>query len=51
MTMLAPTLPSYLDQSPDVRARFDRLKQRPVILSVEHLEKRFTAKNGGETLA
>jgi len=50
MTMLA-SLPSYLDQSPDVRARFDRLKQRPVILSVEHLDKRFVAKDGGETVA
>ncbi len=49
--MLAPALPSYLDQSPDVRARFARLKERPVILSVEHLDKRFIAKNGGETLA
>ena len=48
--MLAP-LPSYLEQSPDVRARFDRLKQRPVILSVEHLDKRFVAKDGGETVA
>jgi NitT/TauT family transport system ATP-binding protein len=51
MTMLASSLPSHLDQSLEVRARFDRLKQRPVILSVEHLEKRFTAKDGGETLA
>lgn len=51
MTMLAPALPSYLDQSPDVQARFARLKQRPVILSVEHLEKRFAARDGRETVA
>jgi NitT/TauT family transport system ATP-binding protein len=51
MTMLAPALPSYLDQNPDVRARFGRLKQRPVILSVEHLDKRFVTKDGGETVA
>ncbi len=44
-------LPSHLDQAPEVRSRFDRLKQRPVILSVEHLDKRFIAKDGSETLA
>ncbi|HKX65479.1 MAG TPA: ABC transporter ATP-binding protein [Rhizomicrobium sp.] len=49
--MLAPHLPSYLDQPPEVRARFERLKQRPVILSVENLEKRFPGKDGRETLA
>ena len=49
--MLAGELPSHLEQLPNVRARFDRLKQRPVILSVEHLEKRFVAKDGGEMLA
>jgi NitT/TauT family transport system ATP-binding protein len=32
-----------LDQAPDVRARFDRLKQRPVILDVRELSKTFTA--------
>jgi len=51
MTMLAAALPSHLEQSPEVRARFGRLKERPVILSVEHLDKRFIAKDGGETLA
>ena len=34
-------LPSYLDQSAEVRARFERLKQRDVILKVRHLEKVF----------
>ena len=32
---------SHLDQSPQVRARFDRLKGRDVTLKVEHLEKKF----------
>ncbi len=32
---------NYLDQSPEVRARFDRLKAREVSLKVEHLGKRF----------
>jgi NitT/TauT family transport system ATP-binding protein len=35
------TLPSYLEQSADVRARFDRLKAREVILDVQHLGKIF----------
>ena len=33
--------PSYLDQSPDVRARFERLKARDVLLEVRHLDKVF----------
>jgi NitT/TauT family transport system ATP-binding protein len=43
-------LPSYLDQSDAVRARFDRIKAREVILQVEHLSKHFAA-TGGTTLA
>jgi NitT/TauT family transport system ATP-binding protein len=43
-------LPSYLDQSPDVHARFERLKARDVILRVEHLTKLFTSRIGS-TLA
>jgi NitT/TauT family transport system ATP-binding protein len=39
-------LPSYLDQSDAVRARFDRLKSRDVILKVEHLGKTFKTANG-----
>src|SRR5258708_19450773 len=34
-------LPSYLEQSADVRARFERLKAREVILDVQHLNKFF----------
>jgi len=36
-----PSLPSYRDQSPEVRARFLRLKAREVILKVENLNKVF----------
>src|SRR6476469_5584843 len=39
-------LPSYFDQSPDVSARFERLKARDVILRVEHLSKIFTSQSG-----
>jgi NitT/TauT family transport system ATP-binding protein len=43
-------MPSYLNQSPEVRARFERLKQRDVILEVKNLDKVYkTAK--GETVA
>jgi NitT/TauT family transport system ATP-binding protein len=47
MTEFAPLgtsglqLPSYLDQAPAVKARFDKLKQREVILSVDNLHKVF----------
>ena len=34
--------PSYLDQSPQVRARFAQIQQREVILEVRNLDKRFT---------
>lgn len=44
------TLPSYLDQSPAVRDRFERIRAREVILQVKHLGKVYkTAK--GETTA
>jgi NitT/TauT family transport system ATP-binding protein len=39
-------LPSYLDQSPGVHARFERLKARDVILRVKHLSKVFTSRAG-----
>ncbi len=44
-------LPSYLDQSDDVRARFDALKQREVILEVRDLCKNFSTPNNGEVTA
>lgn len=43
-------LPSYLDQAPAVRERFNRLKARDVILTVRHLGKVFRAKHK-ETVA
>lgn len=42
-------LPSYLDQSPEVKARFDDLKQREVILDVKHLGKVFDSAKGPVT--
>ncbi len=36
-----PTLPDYRSQSPAVAKRFQRLRERPVILSVENLGRRF----------
>ncbi len=39
-------LPSYLEQSEAVRARFDRIKQREVILEIRNLSKRFISAQG-----
>lgn len=39
-------LPSYKEQSPEVKERFDKLKQRDVILKVENISKTFETKNG-----
>lgn len=39
-------LPSYLEQSAAVRARFDKLKQREVILEVKGLDKHFNSQHG-----
>ena len=39
-------LPSYLDQTPEVRARFERLQQRPVTLEVRSLSKTFDSALG-----
>ncbi len=44
MTTIA--LPSYLDQSEAVKARFDSLKQREVILEVKNLGKQFNSQQG-----
>jgi len=49
MTVLK--LPSYLDQSDDVRMRFDALKQREVILEVRGLCKNYSSANNGEIVA
>lgn len=42
-------LPSYLQQEPKVQDRFNRLKQRPVILEVESLYKEFVTPQGKVT--
>ncbi len=39
-------LPSYLDQSDEVRARFERIRQREVILEVRGLGKRYRSAQG-----
>jgi NitT/TauT family transport system ATP-binding protein len=39
-------LPSYLEQAPEVRDRFQRLKERPVILQVRDLVKTFETPQG-----
>jgi NitT/TauT family transport system ATP-binding protein len=41
-------LPSYLDQAPEVKDRFDRIKQRPVTLEVKNLNKQFKSTQGGK---
>lgn len=40
---------SYKDQSPDVKARFDKLKQRPPLLEISSLYKIFNSKDGEVT--
>ena len=42
-------LPDYKKQSPEVRDRFDRLKQRPVTMEVKGLTKRFKGHHGEVT--
>ncbi len=48
--MKALELPNYLEQSPGVRERFERLNKRPVILEVQNLNKEFNG-NHGNTIA
>ena len=47
--MTTYALPDYRDQSPEVRARFERLVQRPVILEVKGLDKEFDTPQGQVT--
>ena len=47
----ALAVPSYLDQAPEVSARFARIKQRPVILEVADLSKSFSAPGRPPTVA
>lgn len=44
-------LPSYLEQSEEVRERFTRLKQRPVALEVRNLGKTFETPDGDTVTA
>jgi NitT/TauT family transport system ATP-binding protein len=44
-------LPDYRAQSPAVATRFAKLKERPVVLTVENLTRRFTKPDGTETTA
>ncbi len=41
MSSLTLNLPDYRAQAPEVAARFERIRQRPVILSVQGLKKEF----------
>ena len=50
MTAILSPLPSYLEQTPAVRERFERIYQREVILEVKDLGKRFVS-GGSETEA
>ncbi|HVU50937.1 MAG TPA: ABC transporter ATP-binding protein [Polyangia bacterium] len=45
------SLPSYREQEPRVAERFAKLRQRPVILDVQALEKRFTTADGETVVA
>jgi len=47
--MIAPASPALPDAAPDVAARFVRLKQRPVALSVRNLGKQFPTPKGTTT--
>ena len=42
-------LPDYKQQSPEVRDRFERLKQRPVTMEVKGLTKTFNSHHGEVT--
>jgi len=44
-----PELPSYLDQSEAVRARFQKIYERPVTLEVKALTRRFDSDHGSVT--
>lgn len=50
MSAVAPTPGAYLMQSPDVAARFERIRQRPVILSVRDLKKAYGAEGNQRTV-
>lgn len=51
MSMTEIELPSYLEQSDQVKDRFQRLKQRPVLLEIKDLNKDFDAPKGKKITA
>ena len=46
---MIPGLPDYRQLAPAVAARFERIRQRPVILSVRDLQKKFGADGATHT--
>jgi NitT/TauT family transport system ATP-binding protein len=46
MSVAPLNLPSYKEKSPEVAARFDRIRARPVVLSIRNLKKTFDTKDG-----
>ena len=49
MSVSAPNLPDYREQSPAVAARFAKLKERPVVLEIENLGRQFPGDKGPVT--
>jgi NitT/TauT family transport system ATP-binding protein len=45
-----PTSPDYREQAPDVAARFQRIRERPVILSIRDLKKSFQGEDGARVV-
>ncbi|MEM9158655.1 MAG: ABC transporter ATP-binding protein [Verrucomicrobiota bacterium] len=39
-------LPSYLEQTPEVKARFEQIKQREVVLNIQNLTRKFDSNDG-----
>jgi NitT/TauT family transport system ATP-binding protein len=46
MSVATLQLPDYREQSPAVAARFQRIRERPVVLSIRDLQKNFETKGG-----
>jgi NitT/TauT family transport system ATP-binding protein len=50
MSLHAFELPNYREQAPEVAARFAKIRQRPVVLSVKNLRKDFGATGSAHTV-
>jgi NitT/TauT family transport system ATP-binding protein len=50
MSLQKLDLPSYLEQAPAVAERFERIRQRPVVLSVQDLRKDFGSNGAAHTV-